>query len=85
MSGHASPDEAAPYRLRALGQRRAEVVRDALIARGVAPDRLVAVSWGTTRPLASATTPDGRAQDRRVDFQVWEEAAAQSATPEDGP
>lgn len=85
VSGHASPDEAAPVRLRALAQRRAEVVRDALIAQGVSPDRLVAASWGTTRPVASATTPEGRAQNRRVDFQIWEDAAAQATPTEEAP
>jgi outer membrane protein OmpA-like peptidoglycan-associated protein len=52
----------------ALSQRRAEAVRDALIARGVDASRLVAVGRGSDRPVASNETPEGRARNRRVEI-----------------
>lgn len=49
-----------------LSQDRANAVRNALLARGVLPDRLVAYGLGSTQPIASNTTSEGRAQNRRV-------------------
>jgi len=37
---------------------------------GVAADRITAVGYGDTKPLADNKTADGRAQNRRVAFDV---------------
>ena len=37
---------------------------------GVAPDRMSAVSFGSTKPLMSNATPEGRAYNRRVDIVI---------------
>lgn len=50
----------------ALSQRRAEAVRQALIAQGVAANRINAIGYGETRPIADNNTPSGREQNRRV-------------------
>jgi outer membrane protein OmpA-like peptidoglycan-associated protein len=52
----------------ALSQQRAEAVRDALVARGVEPSRLVAVGRGSDRPVATNDTAAGRASNRRVEI-----------------
>jgi outer membrane protein OmpA-like peptidoglycan-associated protein len=52
----------------ALSQQRAEAVRAALVARGIEPDRLVAVGRGSDRPVATNDTPEGRASNRRVEI-----------------
>ncbi len=54
----------------ALGQRRADAVRDYLIAQGIDPSRLSAVSYGESRPVADNSTDEGRAENRRVDLIV---------------
>ena len=50
-----------------LSQRRADSVRDALIAAGVAASRIASVGLGASQPVASNDTEEGRARNRRVD------------------
>lgn len=54
----------------ALSQARADSVRDHLVDQGIAADRLEAGGFGETRPIASNDTPEGRAQNRRIDFRL---------------
>ncbi len=49
-----------------LGEARAEAVRRFLSRRGVALNRMAAISYGEESPVASNDTPEGRAQNRRV-------------------
>ena len=52
-----------------LSQKRAEAVRSVLIAQfGVDASRLTAAGFGADKPIASNDTPEGRAQNRRVEF-----------------
>lgn len=53
-----------------LSQARATAVREALIARGVAPTRLRAKGYGAHHPIADNSTEAGRAQNRRIEFHV---------------
>ena len=54
----------------ALSVQRAEAVRQALVARGVAAGRLVARGAGDARPIASNATDEGRFANRRIEFAV---------------
>jgi outer membrane protein OmpA-like peptidoglycan-associated protein len=51
-----------------LSKRRADSVRQYLINNGIEPDRVVAVGYGEQDPVASNSTPEGRAQNRRIEF-----------------
>ena len=51
-----------------LSQRRAESVRRYLADHGVDKDRLIAVGFGETKPIADNGTAAGRAENRRVEF-----------------
>jgi outer membrane protein OmpA-like peptidoglycan-associated protein len=51
-----------------LSQARAAAVRAFLAQRGVAPGRMVARGYGAADPIESNATPDGRAQNRRVEL-----------------
>ncbi|HEY6878404.1 MAG TPA: OmpA family protein [Polyangiales bacterium] len=53
-----------------LSRRRAEAVRDYLTSHGVAADRIRAEGLGFSRPLGDNGTPEGRANNRRVEIVV---------------
>ena len=69
IEGH-TDSRGNPKRNLLLSQRRAEAVRQYLISKGVAPDRLQAVGYGDTRPIAPNDTRKGRAANRRVEFII---------------
>jgi outer membrane protein OmpA-like peptidoglycan-associated protein len=54
----------------ALSLRRAEAVRDFFVTQGVAAESLRAEGLGAKRPVASNSTPDGRAQNRRIEIVI---------------
>lgn len=53
-----------------LSQKRAEIVKDALVKKGISPSRVTSVGYGDTMPVADNTTEDGRALNRRTEFVV---------------
>jgi OOP family OmpA-OmpF porin len=61
----ASGDDAADQ---SLSERRALAVARRLVEKGVDCKRLVAVGFGSTKPVAPGDAPEGRAKNRRVAF-----------------
>jgi outer membrane protein OmpA-like peptidoglycan-associated protein len=53
-----------------LSQGRAQAVREYLVSRGVPADRIRSQGFGSTRPLADNKSPEGRANNRRVEIIV---------------
>ena len=53
-----------------LSQKRADTVRQYLIAQGVKPDMISARGGGEAEPVASNATAQGRAQNRRVEVTL---------------
>ncbi|MBL8755646.1 MAG: OmpA family protein [Planctomycetes bacterium] len=53
----------------ALGEARAAAVFARLVELGADPKRLLAVAFGDEKPVAAADTPEGQAQNRRVEFR----------------
>lgn len=51
-----------------LSQKRAEAIVAALVDKGIAAARLTAVGKGSHSPIASNSTDEGRAKNRRVEF-----------------
>jgi OmpA-OmpF porin, OOP family len=65
IEGHTdSTGDAA--RNQTLSEARAAAVREALVARGVAAERLETAGFGPDQPVADNATPEGRQQNRRV-------------------
>ena len=56
----------------ALSERRAKKVVDELVARGIAPSRLLYRGLGSSRPLAPNDTEAGRSMNRRVEITILE-------------
>jgi OmpA-OmpF porin, OOP family len=54
----------------ALSEKRAQAVADYLVKAGLPPDRFTAVGHGSTQPVASNDTDEGKAQNRRIEFLV---------------
>ena len=53
-----------------LAGARAAVVVRLLAKKGVPENRLVAASFGETKPVGSNDTPEGRARNRRIDIRL---------------
>ncbi len=54
-----------------LSQQRAESVRQYFVANGTLPEwQISSVGYGSSRPLASNETPEGRAVNRRIDVTI---------------
>jgi len=69
IAGHTDGDGIADLNLK-LSEARAESVRNSLVHMGIAGDRLVAVGYGATQPIADELRDGGRQQNRRIEFKV---------------
>jgi OOP family OmpA-OmpF porin len=66
IAGHTDDQGGDSYNM-ALSNDRAKSVMKYLVDRGINPDRISAKGYGKTRPRATNSTADGRAQNRRVE------------------
>lgn len=64
LEGHADERGTREYNL-GLGDRRANSVKDYLVALGINPNRLKAISYGKERPVALGSNEAAWAQNRR--------------------
>ncbi|PZX15746.1 outer membrane protein OmpA-like peptidoglycan-associated protein [Palleronia aestuarii] len=69
VQGHTDNTGSAAYNQN-LSERRAESVAAILEANGVSPRRVSSVGYGENQPLASNLSPQGRAQNRRVQIII---------------
>lgn len=69
ISGH-TDSAGDPALNKALSLERAGAVRDYLVDKGVAFERLRISGWGGTRPIASNATEIGRSKNRRVEITI---------------
>lgn len=53
-----------------LGSARAIAVIDVLVESGLAPDRVSAASYADTKPAGTNRTPEGRAENRRIEIAI---------------
>jgi outer membrane protein OmpA-like peptidoglycan-associated protein len=54
-----------------LSRRRAQSVADYLVSQAVNSGRFTVQGFGPSQPVASNDTPEGRAQNRRVEVAIW--------------
>jgi len=62
-----------------LSEQRADSVRNFLVDRGIASDRIEAAGRGSREPVASNATPEERARNRRVEIFLRETQSPGSA------
>lgn len=67
IGGHTDNIGGRDYNLKLSGQRAAAIVA-ALVAQGVAADRLSAAGYGPDKPIAENVKEEGRAKNRRVEL-----------------
>ncbi|MGD9670873.1 MAG: OmpA family protein [Hyphomicrobiaceae bacterium] len=71
VEGHTDSTGRASFN-KTLSEQRAKAVAGYLKKAGVAANRIEAVGYGQEKPVASNSTPAGRAQNRRIEFTVVE-------------
>ncbi len=59
----------------ALSEARANTVMNTLVTLGISIDRLIAKGWGESTPMDTNDTPEGKANNRRVEFVKVENIA----------
>ena len=69
LSGHTDAVGSAESNL-SLSQQRAESVVNYVTSKGIATDRLIAKGYGKSKPVADNETEEGRALNRRVEFEI---------------
>jgi outer membrane protein OmpA-like peptidoglycan-associated protein len=69
IQGHTDSRGTDEYNM-GLSQRRAGAVRDYLVAQGISASRLTTRGFGESAPAYSNDTPEGMAQNRRVEFLI---------------
>ena len=53
-----------------LSQNRADAVKDQLVSQGYPAAKITTMGWGSEHPVADNATPEGRANNRRVEIIV---------------
>ena len=69
IEGHTDSIASDAYNQK-LSERRAESVKAKLIEYGVEASRFETVGYGETKPIAPNATPEGRADNRRIEFRI---------------
>jgi len=72
IAGHTDNSGRKEYNME-LSQKRAEAVKQYLIKKGISANRIKAVGYGDTQPIATNDTPQGRAKNRRIEVRVIKE------------
>jgi outer membrane protein OmpA-like peptidoglycan-associated protein len=72
VEGH-TDSRGAPAQNEALSLQRAQQVRTTLISEGITASKIEAVGHGSRNPITENNTPEGRANNRRVEIVVTPE------------
>ena len=69
IAGHTDADGEDGFN-QTLSEKRAQAVTDFLVKAGLPANRFTALGYGSSQPVASNDTDEGKAQNRRIDFVV---------------
>lgn len=68
LSGHTDNSGSAELNME-LSQRRADFIRDVLVSKGIAAERITAIGYGQSQPIVSNNTREGRQRNRRIEIK----------------
>jgi peptidoglycan-associated lipoprotein len=68
LEGHTDERGTREYNM-ALGERRANAVRDYMVANGISAFRIESISYGEERPVAFGSDEQSFAANRRVELR----------------
>ena len=71
ISGHTDSKGNDAYNL-GLSKRRARAVYNYFKSNGISDSRLISIGYGETKPVDTNDTPEGRSNNRRVEFKILE-------------
>src|SRR3982074_3546183 len=69
IAGHTDTDGEDAFN-QTLSEKRAQAVTDYLVKAGLPANRFTAMGYGSTQPVATNDTDQGKAQNRRIEFVV---------------
>jgi OOP family OmpA-OmpF porin len=78
VAGHTDAQGSATFNQK-LSENRAKSVWGYLVRAGIEPSRMIHKGYGKTRPIADNNTAEGREKNRRVEFNIIEQAAPPTA------
>ncbi len=67
IEGHTDSSGSAKLNKK-LSQERADFIRDVLISKGIAADRITSIGYGQSQPVAANTSAAGRQKNRRIEL-----------------
>ncbi|PCO05926.1 OmpA family protein [Microbulbifer flavimaris] len=80
IEGH-TDSQGEPEKNQRLSQWRAEWVKNFLVDRGIAPERVVAEGFGDTVPIADNSTQRGQEKNRRLVVRIEKRSTRESKEP----
>jgi outer membrane protein OmpA-like peptidoglycan-associated protein len=69
ISGHTDNTGSATLNDK-LSQERADAVVNYLKLKGIKADRMTAMGYGSSKPIASNNSAEGRQENRRTEFEI---------------
>jgi outer membrane protein OmpA-like peptidoglycan-associated protein len=82
IEGHTDSIGSAEHNL-ALSKDRATAVKSYLVKAGIPASRLEVQAFGSTKPIATNSSEDGRSQNRRVQFTILASSAITTTTSDE--
>jgi outer membrane protein OmpA-like peptidoglycan-associated protein len=67
IDGHTDNTGESQHNLQ-LSQQRADAVKDQMVSMGIESSRLTTKGFGDSKPIADNSSPEGKANNRRVEF-----------------